>query len=124
MSWTRQSSPKGGLDAIFHRYEPSNEGARVKFKFPSDNADNSLSNRPLQGLRNLQEERRVRKALHSQLPSYIIPRRVTVLDRMPTNYNGKVDRKQLAKLAESAVVVKTTTSRVPPKLCARSFRMC
>lgn len=115
LSWSRQASQQGGVDAIFHRYEPAREGARVKFRFPIDDDDRSLSNRPLQGQRNMQIERRVRKALQSELPSYMIPRRVIVLDKMPVNDNGKADRKQLAKQAQSAAVFKTTTARVPPQ---------
>ncbi|CAK4033485.1 enniatin synthase [Lecanosticta acicola] len=123
VSWARQSSQKGGLDAIFHRYTPSAEGVRHEgrrfFRFPSDSdgstVGEALSNRPLQGLRNLQVERRVRNALQIQLPSYMVPQRITVLDRMPTNANGKVDRKQLARLAERAAVIHTTASRVPPQ---------
>lgn len=115
VSWNRQSSQKGGLDAIFHHHSPSWEGSRVKFQFPSDDDSASLSNRPLQGLQNVQVERRVCNAMQAQLPSYMIPRRVTVLETMPTNDNGKVDRKQLAKQAESVSVHKTTASRVPPQ---------
>lgn len=115
VSWARQSSQNGGLDAIFHRQKPSNRSSRVKFRFPNDKQPASISNRPLQGLRNIQVERRVRNVLQAQLPSYMVPRRVTVLDRMPLNANGKVDRKQLTKRAESAAVFKTTKSDVPPQ---------
>lgn len=115
VSWSRQFSQSGGLDAIFHRYTPK-EADRVKFLFPSDDAvDQSLSNRPLQGLRNIQTERRVRSVLQAHLPSYMIPSRITVLEQMPTNANGKVDRKQLTKLAESAPVRKSTAAQVPPQ---------
>ncbi|KAK4502054.1 hypothetical protein PRZ48_007865 [Zasmidium cellare] len=119
VSWSRQSSQNGGLDAIFHRCEPSGKGARVKFRFPSDDDGPSAytlpSNRPLRSLRNRQIETRVRNALQRLLPSYMIPRRVMVLDRMPLNANGKVDRKELSRLAGSAMVPNTTTSRVNPQ---------
>ncbi|KAI5367209.1 putative alpha/beta hydrolase-1, AMP-dependent synthetase/ligase, Condensation domain, AMP-binding [Septoria linicola] len=117
LSWSRQSSQKGGIDAIFHKHKPANNGTRTKFRFPTDDNDRSsskhttsLTNRPLQGQRNLQIERRVRKALKAYLPSYMVPRRVTVLDEMPLNANGKVDRKQLAKLAAKKAFVHDKTS--------------
>ncbi|EME45380.1 Non-ribosomal peptide synthetase-like protein [Dothistroma septosporum NZE10] len=116
LSWARQYSQKGGLDAIFHHFKPSNEGTRVKFRFPNDEEKSStLSNRPLQGLRNMQVERTVRKALQAELPSYMVPRRITVLERMPTNANGKVDRKQLARLAQSTSVHKSTATNERPQ---------
>ncbi len=39
-------------------------------------------------------------ALSNILPSYMIPSYMIELDQMPTNTNGKVDRKQIAKIIE------------------------
>ncbi|KAJ5239492.1 AMP-dependent synthetase/ligase [Penicillium chermesinum] len=39
--------------------------------------------------------------LRASLPKYMIPARIAVLDNMPINANGKVDRKQLARLAST-----------------------
>lgn len=39
-----------------------------------------------------------RRALATQLPDYAVPTRITVLDQLPVNPNGKVDRLQLQKL--------------------------
>lgn len=41
----------------------------------------------------------LKTALQASLPKYMIPARIAVLDKMPINANGKVDRKQLAGLA-------------------------
>lgn len=118
LSWSRQFSQNGGIDAIFFRKRSPLDSGRTKFIFPSDKSSSRpelLSNRPLQGLRNIQVEKRVRNALQAQLPSYMIPGKLVVLEHMPTNPNGKVDRKQLAKLAKSAHVYKTTATRVRPR---------
>ncbi|MDT0268028.1 amino acid adenylation domain-containing protein [Streptomyces sp. DSM 44915] len=40
-------------------------------------------------------------ALGGQLPPYMIPRRITVLDELPLNANGKIDRRALAGSFES-----------------------
>lgn len=45
-----------------------------------------------------QMKQTVRKQLHnrlqSQLPSYMVPQVITILDKMPVNENGKVDRRK------------------------------
>ncbi|KAL7660417.1 hypothetical protein ACMYSQ_003295 [Aspergillus niger] len=46
-----------------------------------------------------QAEARLKAALQASLPKYMIPARIVVLDKMPINANGKVDRKELARLA-------------------------
>ncbi len=40
----------------------------------------------------------VRKELEKRIPDYMIPRTIVVLDRLPINQNGKIDRKALAEL--------------------------
>ncbi|GAT31335.1 aureobasidin A1 biosynthesis complex [Aspergillus luchuensis] len=52
----------------------------------------------------------LKKALQASLPKYMIPARIAVLDKMPINANGKVDRKELARLA-SVFGKATKTSR-------------
>jgi amino acid adenylation domain-containing protein len=102
ISCARQYSQRGGLDAIFHRGLATNDGERVLFRFPTDHAGRpaySLSSRPLQRMLNLQIETRLRENLASKLPSYMIPKVIRVLDTMPINDNGKVDRQALARSA-------------------------
>ncbi|CAI7636980.1 unnamed protein product [Penicillium glandicola] len=50
ISWARQHSQRGGLDVIFHHYQPS-DGGRVLFRFPTDHQGRSadtFTNQPLQ----------------------------------------------------------------------------
>ncbi|KAF2471470.1 uncharacterized protein BDR25DRAFT_223775, partial [Lindgomyces ingoldianus] len=50
ISWSRQHSQQGGLDAVFHRYQPQYGAKRVMFRFPNDDVGRPLHNltsRPL-----------------------------------------------------------------------------
>ncbi|KAI0472336.1 hypothetical protein F4859DRAFT_522260 [Xylaria cf. heliscus] len=42
----------------------------------------------------------IRERLQASLPSYMIPARIVVIDHMPINANGKVDRKELTRRAQ------------------------
>ncbi|KAI0436895.1 hypothetical protein F4803DRAFT_571785 [Xylaria telfairii] len=42
----------------------------------------------------------VRERLQASLPSYMIPARIVMIDHMPVNANGKVDRKELTRRAQ------------------------
>ncbi|EME80348.1 uncharacterized protein MYCFIDRAFT_177299 [Pseudocercospora fijiensis CIRAD86] len=55
------------------------------------------------GKRRLVQE--LRDRLRSQLPSYMIPSKIAVLERMPVNSNGKTDRKALLEQAQHLSVV-------------------
>ncbi|GCB20135.1 enniatin synthase [Aspergillus awamori] len=118
ISWARQYSQRGGLDAIFHRIEPVQKGARVLFRFPTDHqgrALDQLSNNPLQLSSNREMEKWMRKALQKTLPTYMVPRVVRVLERMPLNSNGKIDRKALASMVAVAASQNTVSTRVDPR---------
>ncbi|KAI6765955.1 hypothetical protein HG530_007025 [Fusarium avenaceum] len=100
ISWTRQFSLHGGFDAVFHRIKPDEEGPRVLFQFPNDYEGRSLQTMTSQPL--LQQARqRVREELGARLlnhlPAYMVPKVITILDEMPVNANGKVDRKALVE---------------------------
>ena len=117
LSWARQSSQRGGIDAIFHTDLPSDDGTRVLFKFPGDhsgrtrdtlcNEPHTVQRRPKHRHTEVQNE--LFEILQAHLPFHMIPRFITVLDDMPLNGNGKVDRRTLAKITPS----QTTTRRVP-----------
>ncbi|MFQ8600862.1 MAG: AMP-binding protein [Oscillospiraceae bacterium] len=38
---------------------------------------------------------RIKKELRSKIPSYMIPRKIVILDKFPLNTNGKIDRRKL-----------------------------
>ena len=40
----------------------------------------------------------IRNELSKKIPGYMIPRTIEILDRLPVNQNGKIDRKALAEL--------------------------
>ncbi|CVL10435.1 related to non-ribosomal peptide synthetase [Fusarium proliferatum] len=102
VSAARQWSQSGALDAVFHHLPSPSDTRRTLIKFPTDNhlrSSATLANRPLQGLQRRRAALQVRERLQSLLPSYMIPSSIVVLDHMPLNPNGKVDRKELARQA-------------------------
>ncbi|EMT65569.1 Enniatin synthase [Fusarium odoratissimum] len=102
ISAARQWSQSGALDAVFHHFPLPSDTRRTLIKFPTDNhlrSSATLANRPLQGLQRRRAALQVRERLQSLLPSYMIPSSIVVLDQMPLNPNGKVDRKELARQA-------------------------
>ncbi|KAK4611887.1 Nonribosomal peptide synthetase TES [Fulvia fulva] len=118
VSWARQYSQRGGMDAVF--FQPRGEmHCRRALKFPvdHDNRDpRTLCNQPIQvdGRIALQQELEV--WARDKLPPYMMPRAVLVIDQMPLTNNGKVDHKKLAKMAASefAAAIKRDSARNPP----------
>ncbi|KNG82703.1 hypothetical protein ANOM_009909 [Aspergillus nomiae NRRL 13137] len=118
VSWARQASQSGGLDAVFHRYTPRIAGARVLFRFPTDHhgrAFHSLTNRPLQQRLKQRVEEQLRNKLKVKLPSYMVPSVIRVLDKMPINDNGKVDRRALTKSAHIVKANRSSAARMLPR---------
>lgn len=48
-------------------------------------------------LGNLKNGIRIKKDLAKLIPDYMVPRNVTIIDKLPMNTNGKIDRKKLAE---------------------------
>ena len=55
-----------------------------------------VSLREPDGLPPLKQMLKIKEAAKAYLPSYMIPRKIVVKDRLPVNTNGKADRKALA----------------------------
>jgi amino acid adenylation domain-containing protein len=119
VSWARQHSQRGGLDAIFHRLKPEDNGSRVFFQFPTDHGrrgpSRAFSNDPLALQRNQRIENELMESLRARLPSYMVPKRIQVLDRMPINNIGKVDRQALAKRIDIPPPARVLTARSSPR---------
>ncbi|KAL3479836.1 hypothetical protein BJX99DRAFT_267793 [Aspergillus californicus] len=109
ISWARQRSQRGGLDAIFHRHGP-----RVLFRFPVDPCPGVCSNDPLSAEGNRRAEEQALECVRSNIPAYMVPRVVCVLDEMPLNTSGKVDRQALAQRADIIAAKTTSVPRVKP----------
>ncbi|KAL8766900.1 MAG: hypothetical protein Q9209_006448 [Squamulea sp. 1 TL-2023] len=99
ISWARQHSQRGGLDAIFHHYQPSSAG-RVMFRFPTDHQSRALStfsNQPLQQQVKQKIQQQLWETFQAELPLHMVPEDILVLEEFPVNANGEVDRQALAK---------------------------
>lgn len=57
----------------------------------------------------------IRAALQTILPLYMVPARIVVLDQLPVNINGKVDRNALARMAQVTPRSRPTPIRVAPR---------
>ncbi|KAH8197022.1 hypothetical protein TruAng_008809 [Truncatella angustata] len=111
ISWARQRSQHGGLDAVFHHYQSIFKGSRVLFDFPTDNSDGrsrSLSSRPLRQRLTQKIQSQLQDRLRDQLPSYMIPQKITVLEKIPVTENGKVNRQALAESVPKFVLPRKT----------------
>lgn len=100
-SWARQRSQNGGLDVVFHRRQ-SDEVSEFMFKFPTEQWMDPLActNR-LDHYFHRKVKESVKEHLQQKLPSYMIPSDLFVMERLPLNANGKVDRQALVKHAEA-----------------------
>ncbi|KJZ72182.1 hypothetical protein HIM_08447 [Hirsutella minnesotensis 3608] len=99
ISWARQFSQRGGIDAIFHRLPSTNGSNRTLFRFPTDHRDrpyHSFTSRPLMQHAKKKVKQELHQRLYAQLPSYMVPRTIIVLDEMPVNNSGKLNRRELA----------------------------
>lgn len=100
-SWARQRSLNGGLDVVFHRRQ-SDETSKVVFKFPTEQSmDLHACTNRLDHYYHRKVNESVKEHLQEKLPSYMIPSDLFVMERLPLNANGKVDRQALIKHAEA-----------------------
>ncbi|BCS02820.1 non-ribosomal peptide synthetase [Aspergillus luchuensis] len=102
LSWARQFSQHGGLDAIFHCIKSQDGRQRTMFRFRSDHEGRStgdFSNRPMQGQPTRHIIRELQHFLKLRVPWYMVPALISVLEDMPTNHSGKIDRQALSQIA-------------------------
>ena len=74
-----------GAAAVMPRYDGETIKSLTAFVSPRDSGAEP-------------EGRKLRKALREKLPSYMIPKKIKVLDMLPVNSNGKINRKKLEEL--------------------------
>ncbi|KAI9903483.1 hypothetical protein N3K66_000012 [Trichothecium roseum] len=101
ISWGRQRTQHGGMDAIFYRQSSNDGSSRVLFQFPTDyesQPPHLLTSQPLKQKMEHSISDQLLERLQTLLPAYMIPQTIKVLDRMPLNDNGKVDRRALAEV--------------------------
>ncbi|RGP79565.1 multidrug resistance 3 [Fusarium longipes] len=125
ISCARQASQNGGIDAVFYRDPSPERASRIRFNFPTDHQGRdwkSFTNNPLHQRHWRQVEEKLRSHLKARLPSYMVPSVVRVLEAMPLNDNGKVDRRELTKKSQTLVISKSfsgsssaSKSRDPPQ---------
>ncbi|KAL5364384.1 hypothetical protein BJX96DRAFT_178897 [Aspergillus floccosus] len=104
IGWGRQFSQKGGLDVIFHNIQPADGMERTMFRFPADyegRPSRQFTNAPMLQQRSASIEKGLRAWLQNQLPSYMVPAVIKVLDEMPINSNGKIDRRALSQMIDT-----------------------
>ncbi|PWY75781.1 nonribosomal peptide synthase [Aspergillus eucalypticola CBS 122712] len=102
LSWARQFSQHGGLDAIFHRIKSQDGRKRTMFRFCTDHEGRStedFSNRPMQGQPTRHIIRDLQQFLKTHVPWYMVPAVIKALEDMPTNHSGKIDRQALSQIA-------------------------
>ncbi|XP_044715671.1 AMP-binding enzyme domain-containing protein [Hirsutella rhossiliensis] len=123
VSWARQHSQRGGLDAIFH--SPGRGGKeggragepRALFRFPTDHHGRSmasLSSHPLGQQTDARVQGQLQDMAKLKLPSYMVPHAITILDKMPIDHNGKTDRRLLAESAREQESPPLGDKKLPP----------
>ncbi|KJX95752.1 hypothetical protein TI39_contig1052g00008 [Zymoseptoria brevis] len=122
LSWARQASGRGKFDVVFHRFaSPTN--SRVYMRFPVDPPNLMSVSSPLQRKEHEEISYFIKQKLQAELPSYMIPTSITVLDRLPINSSGKVDRQELKRRTQASLAKRMGTRYMPPmgdiqiKLC-------
>nr|APA19546.1 leualacin synthetase [Hapsidospora irregularis] len=118
VSWARQYSQRGDLDAVFHRLRPAQGQERTMFRFSTDHHNrpvHSFSSRPLQLKRNQKVKKDLYERLQQQLPAYMVPQVITTLDKMPINANGKIDRQALSARVNSSTAAPRASSVQQPR---------
>ncbi|KAL8789758.1 MAG: hypothetical protein Q9213_001009 [Squamulea squamosa] len=104
ISWARQYSQRGGLDAIFHRHEPSHsKGSKTMFRFPTDHEGRlptTFTNQPLQQQAKQAIQQELYEMLEAELPLHLVPEDIRIVHILPRTVDGEVDRQALSRRAQ------------------------
>lgn len=107
LSWARQANTSS-FDAVFFRgHLPINTVVRFK-SMPLAELSTLCNTQPHSAIDKL--EGVVREHLGTRLPSFMRPRIIVTMEKLPVTANGKVDRRQLSS-AESIQLVAAKYSR-------------
>lgn len=101
LSSARQHSQRGGLDAIFHKFQPSDGQTRVVLRFPTDHKDRNsrtFCTHPLAVQANRTTREQLSEFLQSELPVHLLPHEIKIMKTLPMNEKGEVDHQALAEL--------------------------
>ncbi|KAM3417119.1 hypothetical protein BST61_g8695 [Cercospora zeina] len=99
ISWARMASQAGGFDAVFYQQL---RDVRHSHAFPLDCARAQLASRPTDRRRSQRVKAEILSSLRQRLPPYMVPSCILIIDRIPVNDRGKVDRRALTSLAASS----------------------
>ncbi|KAI9899658.1 hypothetical protein N3K66_006119 [Trichothecium roseum] len=118
LSWARQFTQRGGIDAIFHHHESPTAQNRTLFRFPTDDQDRPshlMTSVPLRQQLNQRIQEELFERLKALLPPYMVPSVITILENMPINDNGKVDRRALGERIKAQIKATWATVSEQPR---------
>ena len=117
-------SPDGRLDAAFLRHDGPAAGCAPDFPQARLDPGARLANDPLRERLARVFAPRLREHLRLQLPHYMVPSDVVLLERMPTNPAGKVDRQALPVPARSSWLDRSYIAPATPEEQAIAVIWC
>jgi amino acid adenylation domain-containing protein/non-ribosomal peptide synthase protein (TIGR01720 family) len=108
---TWSATTEGCLDALFMARNRVGSGARIDIYLPANTTETvHWANNPVAARRTATLTHHLREELKRQLPDYMIPAALVILDQLPLTANGKLD---IAALPSSEPTIRITTSRTP-----------
>jgi amino acid adenylation domain-containing protein/thioester reductase-like protein len=99
LSWAR-GAPDGRFDAVLSA-KRDDEEPPPRWVWPRGVLPERPANNPVEALLRSEAVARVQLALKEQLPTYMVPSDVRIVDTLPTCVNGKLDRAALVELASA-----------------------